>query len=50
MVDPLTSLASGRYGRAYRRAVRLALGPAYGSTRHACGRPCSHGLDRVTSL
>ena len=29
MVDPLTSLASGRYGRAYRRAVRAALAPAY---------------------
>ena len=29
MVDPLTSLASGRYGRAYRRAVHVALAPAY---------------------
>ena len=41
MVDPLTSLASGRYGRAYRRAVRAALAPAYRSTRDACGRRCS---------
>ena len=29
MPDPLTSLASGRYGRAYRRAVQIALAPAY---------------------
>jgi short-chain Z-isoprenyl diphosphate synthase len=29
MPDPLTSLAAGRYGRAYRRAVQLTLAPAY---------------------
>ena len=29
MPDPLTSLATGRYGRAYRRAVQIALAPAY---------------------
>jgi short-chain Z-isoprenyl diphosphate synthase len=29
VADPLTSLATGRHGRAYRRAVRLALAPAY---------------------
>ena len=29
MRDPLTSLAGGRYGRAYRRAVAAALAPAY---------------------
>jgi short-chain Z-isoprenyl diphosphate synthase len=29
MADPLTRLASGRYGRAYRRTVAAALAPAY---------------------
>jgi short-chain Z-isoprenyl diphosphate synthase len=29
MADPLTTLAAGRYGRAYRRAVAAALAPAY---------------------
>ena len=29
MPDVLTSLAGGRHGRAYRRAVQLALAPAY---------------------
>ncbi len=29
MADPLTTLANGRFGRAYRRLVAIVLGPAY---------------------